>query len=163
MTLSYVRGGGATSSIALHRLNYLQTLIWFGVLGRNPKQMLASNICKRYPYGTRICTESGAHVANVSPRGDIIDLPPPHHRFLGWQFDNNPTVNTCPCREYTDPENNGRPWSMRGSSEHHPLCQHDKTAIAVHKDVDRLGVQNPRIVAARPDLWIRAREHYRGR
>lgn len=163
MSISFMRGGGATSELPLHRLDYNQTIIWMKILGEAPRRLMAANLAKKYPAGCGVCTDTGKHVGNVDPKGNPVDLPPPHNRYRPWQYANKPKALECPCAEFMDPENNGLPWKERGSEEHHPLCQHDRTAIAVFLDKDRIGVQNPFLVMHRPDLWIKAREHYRGK
>ena len=160
---AYMRGGGATSGAPIHRLNKVQTLIWTGVVGKGPKRQMAANLARLYETSVRVCSDTGAHLANVGSRGEIQDLPPPHHRYLPWQYANKPAKTECPCADYLDPENDGRPWRDRNSEEHHPLCQHDRTAIAVFTDRDRIGVQDPKQVLNRPDLWELARRHYRGK
>lgn len=153
--------GAATSPIPLHRLNRAQTLIW--LLGGQIKRAMATNLSKQYSSGVAVCSVTQRHISTVSPNGACTDLPPPHRYFEAWQFANAPKPPECPCVDFTDPENGGKPWRERGSELHHPLCQHERVSMAVFNDKDKIGVSNCKLVANRPDTWNRAREHYRGK
>ena len=146
----------------IHRLNKPQSQLWF----INHRQ-IAAELVRLYPGGVGVLVWSQHLIAVVNPRGAATPMPPPFKWYPIWMIANKPTPPECPCADYIDPEVQG-PWRERGTDEHHPHCQFEKTAVkgfltAQKLAVDRM-IANPKGTAnaqERPDEWIRIRDQIR--
>lgn len=116
--------------VPIHRLNSPQTLLW--LFGGEPQRRMASNLAKRYPCGVGVCAATLRLIAFVDPKGNARHLPPPHKLYEMHQISNQPLVTECQCADFFDPEIGG-PWRMRGTEDHHPLCQFERVAGTVYK------------------------------
>lgn len=114
--------------VPLHRLNTPQTKLW--LFGGDIRRRMASNLAKRYTSGVGVCSATLRLIAYVDPRGGIRDLPPPHKLYQMHEVSNRPMVTECQCAAFFDPEVGG-PWRDRGTDEHHPMCQFDRTSQKV--------------------------------
>lgn len=159
--------------VPLHRLNTPQTKLW--LFGGDIRRRMAANLSKRYRAGVGVCSATLRLIAFVDPRGNIRDLPPPHKLYKMFEMSNQPMVSECQCAAFFDPEVGGA-WRERGTAEHHPLCQFDRTAIPVFAHMmqaspgrkvvglDESGnpiFEDQRREAIRPDEALRARVQLR--
>lgn len=159
--------------VPIHRLNTPQTKLW--LFGGDIKRRMASNLSKRYRAGVGVCSATLRLIAYVDPRGGIRDLPPPHKLYKMHEISNQPLVSECQCAGYFDPEVKGA-WRERATTDHHPLCQFDRTSMPVFNHMlqaspgravvglDRLGnpvFEDQKREALRPDEALRARKDLR--
>lgn len=143
------------SDVPLHMLTGNETKMWLGAGAL--RKAIAEKIRFNYPSGAAVLSISGHLIAYVQPNGAVRELPPPHRRFEKWQIANKPKPNECACREFYDPEIGG-PWRLRGTDDHHPVCEFDQHAVRVLTRNNELHAQGEQ----RPDLLLRLREVERG-
>lgn len=145
----------------LHRLNtgHMRGWLCLPVIRRE----MASFLAKTYRTGVVVLNPTLRAFATVDPRGNITELPPPHRKFEFHQISNKPRLDAgeCACRNYWDPESEGR-WGDREEkvrkNEHHPHCQCRQASSAAW-DLAKLSaetrVAEGRSPQARPDEWER--------
>lgn len=157
--------------VPVHRLNTPQIKLW--LFGGDIRRRMASNLSKRYPAGCGVCSPTLHLIAYVDPRGGIRDLAPPFKTYKMHEIANQPMVTECQCASFFDPEVGG-PWRERGTDEHHPLCQFDRTSMPVFKalfdktpgrtiagidkDEKPIFVEHRGVPSVRPDEALRLRE-----
>jgi hypothetical protein len=174
-----------TPEFPLHRLNIPRTKMW--LISPANKRRTADALAKLYRGGVGVCSATLRLMAMVAPNGTFRELAPPFRKYEMWQIANKPHAigMECPCAEYFDPEVGGA-YRMRGTNDHHPMCQFDQTAQVVFKQAqgraaNRLGMtfvdgvpiidtepKKPSVIKpltpqARPDEWERIRAEYRGK
>lgn len=138
----------------IHRMSRAQETAW--LRGGDPKRLLGDWLVKRYPGGGAVTSPGFLLVGWFDNRGNCNDLSPPFQVIHYSKVANAPEVPTCPCGEFYDPETNG-PWRLRGSREHHPLCQYEPASTKVWDILQARGVQAP----IRPDDWEKIRQQAR--
>ena len=153
MKQDYV-SGPADGQVPLHRLNTPLTKAW--LCGGQLQKALASQLARQYRGGCGVLSATNRLFAYVQPDGRVRELSPPFQSYEMWQIANRPLVTECQCAAWYDPESGGA-WRDRGSSEHHPVCQFDRTSLPVYK---RIMVSGHRV---RPDAWTRFREEVKQR
>lgn len=159
--------------VPIHRLNTPQTKLW--LFGGDIRRRMASNLAKRYRAGVGVCSATLRLIAYVDPHGGIRELMPPHKLYQMHEISNQPMVTECQCAGYFDPEVKGA-WRERGTDEHHPLCQFDRTSSPVFQHLmaaspgrtvvglDARGnaiFEDQKRDAVRPDEALRARRELR--
>lgn len=144
------------SDVKLHLFTRDETIQWLA--GGQLQRALAAKVANNYRANVGILSVTGYLIAYVEPNGSIQELSPPFKSYARHEISNKPTVEQCACRNFFDPEIEG-PWSLRNSSEHHPICQFQKDALEV-------GLLNNRLAEngnLRDDTLRRAQEEIRGK
>lgn len=139
----------------MHRLSTPLTKVW--LMGGEPRRAIAASLARKYRTGVGVCAATCRLIAYVAPNGGIQELAPPHREVQRWDLANAPIVSECPCAGFYDPEIGG-PWRLRGSEQHHPLCQYDRQVFQTFEMAARKS-ELPADLASRPDLWQKLRAH----
>jgi hypothetical protein len=121
----------SVNHVPLHRLNQVLTRIWMFEETHQARRQLVKSLNKRYPSGVGVVSATLFLIAFIAPNQSVRNLMPPFRKYEMWQMNNKPAPPECACANFVDPENDCRPWRERGSREHHPVCQFERTSSKV--------------------------------